>query len=336
MTLLAACVSLFLLWRTTSSLLIIFAGVLLAALLDALTRALAYVLSIGRVLRLTLVLLIVTALMVLGIRWGVGRLPEQTRLLIGVMDAQLDVVQQHLLSYGITLLGPEGGRDFAQWLFSDQGRLLTHVQLVLGRASSFLTGAVVILFLGILFAIDPTVYRESLVALVRRSYRARTRAILDEMGRVLRLWLVGQLVRVLLMTFCVWAVLYLIGLPGSFLLGLQAGFSNFIPYLGPIVAAVPIGLVAMPLGASTTIWSLVIYTVVQSIEGYIVGPLIQRQATETPPAWILATIVLFGTLFGVFGIALAMPLVAVARIAIVRFYIEDYLGDERHAPQSAV
>jgi predicted PurR-regulated permease PerM len=335
MALLVACVVLFLLWRTASSLLIIFAGILLAALLDALTRALAFVFPLGRVWRLTLVLLMLAALMAFGGSWGAVRLPEQTRLLIGVMDAQLDVLRQYLLSYGINLLGPEGGRDFAQWLFSDQGRLFTHVQFVLGRASSFLTGAVVILFLGILFAMDPAVYRESLVALVRRSYRARTRAILDEMGRVLRLWLVGQLVRVLLMTLCVWAVLYLIGLPGSFLLGLQAGLSNFIPYLGPIVAAVPIGLVAMPLGVSTTIWSIVIYTVIQSIEGYIVGPLIQRQAIETPPAWILAAIVLFGTLFGVFGIALAMPLVAIARIAIVRFYIEDYLGDERYAPQSA-
>jgi len=77
---------------------------------------------------------------------------------------------------------------------------------------------------------------------------------------------------------------------------------------------------------------------VQSIEGYIIGPLILRQAVEIPPAWILVAIVLLGSLFGVLGIALAVPLIAVGRVAILRFYVEDYLGDkpiERPEPHSA-
>ncbi len=151
---------------------------------------------------------------------------------------------------------------------------------------------------------------------------------MNEMGRVLRLWFVGQLVRIALMTVCVWVTLYLLGLPGPFVLGLQAGLSNFIPYLGPILAAIPIALVAMPLGGSLLIWAVAIYTIIQSIEGYVIGPLIQRQAVEIPPAWTLVAIVMLGAMFGVMGIALAMPLVAVGRVAILRFYVEDYLGDD--------
>jgi predicted PurR-regulated permease PerM len=129
------------------------------------------------------------------------------------------------------------------------------------------------------------------------------------------------------MAACVWLVLYLIGLPGAFLLGVQAGISNFIPYLGPIVAAIPVALVAMPHGPSMLIWAVGIYTAVQSIEGHVIGPLIQRQTVELPPAWTLVAILLFGALFGVMGIALAMPLVAVGRVAILRLYVEDVLGD---------
>lgn len=325
--LVATCVALFLAWQTVSSLLLVFAGVLFAALLDAAARALAPVLPINRVWRLMLVLLLLSALSGFGLVWGAGKLPEQTRLLLKVMDTQLDVLQEHLLTYGVDLLGPEWGRDFTQWLFSDQGRLLSHAQFVLGGASSVLTGALVILFLGILFAIDPASYRESLVLLVKQSYRARTRAVMDEMGNVLRLWFVGQLIRIILMTIWVWIALYWIGLPGPFVLGLQAGLSNFIPYLGPIVAAIPIALVAMPLGGSLLIWAVVIYTIIQSIEGYVLGPLIQRKAVEIPPAWTLVAIVVLGALFGVMGIALAMPMVAIGRVAIIRFYVEDYLGD---------
>jgi predicted PurR-regulated permease PerM len=327
LALLAACVALFLAWQSVSSLLVVFAGVLFAAFLDAAARALAPALPLNRTWRLTLVLLLLTALSGFGLAWGAGKLPEQTRILLKVMDTQLDILQEHLLSYGVDLLGPEWGRDFAQWLFSDQGRLLSHAQFVLGGASSVLTATLVILFLGILFAFDPNSYRESLVMLVKPSYRPRTRAVMDEMGNVMRLWFVGQLVRIILMTLCVWVALYLIGLPGPFLLGLQAGLSNFIPYLGPIVAAIPIALVAMPLGGSLLIWAVVIYTIIQSVEGYVIGPLIQRQAVEIPPAWTLVAIVLLGALFGVMGIALAMPLVAIGRVAIIRFYVEDYLGD---------
>ena len=327
LTLLATCVALFIVWQTVFSLLIVFAGVLFAAFLDAAARALGPILPLNRTLRLTLVLLLVATASALGVAWGAGKLPEQTRLLLKVMDTQLDVLQKHLLTYGVDLLGPEWGRDFTQWLLSDQGRFFRHAQVVLGGASTVLTGALVIVFLGILFAFDPTSHRESLVMLARRSYRPRMRAVMDEMGNVLRFWFVGQLVRIALMTLCVWLALYLIGLPGPFVLGLQAGLSNFIPYLGPIVAAVPIALVAMPLGASLLVWAILIYTVIQSIEGYVIGPLIQRQAVETPPAWVLVAIVIFGALFGVMGIALAMPIVAVGRVAIIRFYVEDYLGD---------
>jgi len=329
LALLAACVGLFLAWQTVSSLLIVFAAVLFAAFLDASARALAPVLPLSRAWRLTLVLVLLTALSGFGLAWGMRKLPEQTRLLLKVMDTQLDIVQGHLLSYGVDLLGPEWGRDFAQWLFSDQVRFLSHAQILLGGASSVLAGALVVLFVGILFAFDPIGHRESLVMLVKQSSRARTRAVMDEMGNVMRLWLVSLWIRIILMTLCVWVALYLIGLPGPFVLGLQAGLSNLIPYLGPIVAGIPIALVAMPLGPSVLIWAIVVYTIIQSIEGYVIGPLIQRQAVDAPAAWTLVAIVLLGALFGVMGIALAMPLVAIGRVAIIRFYVEDYLGDDR-------
>src|SRR5262245_14937857 len=149
LALLATCVALFLVWQTVSSLLIVFAGVLFAAFLDAAARALAPVLPIKRALRLTLVLLLLTALAGLGLAWGAAKLPEQTRLLLKVMDTQLDVLQKHLLTYGVDLLGPEWGQDFTQWLFSDQGRFIRHAQFVLGGASTLLTATLVIVFLGI-------------------------------------------------------------------------------------------------------------------------------------------------------------------------------------------
>src|ERR1700754_4860383 len=73
-----------LIWQTSSSLLVIFAGILFASLLDACARALGPVIPVGRAWRLTLVILILTALIVLGAISGVGKIPEQARLLMRV------------------------------------------------------------------------------------------------------------------------------------------------------------------------------------------------------------------------------------------------------------
>jgi hypothetical protein len=81
--------------------------------------------------------------------------------------------------------------------------------------------------------------------------------------------------------------LHFLGLPGAARLGLLTGVANFIPYLGSLIAALAVALVAMPLGYSTLIWVMVIYFSIQTIEGYISAPLIQRGAVNIPPAWTL-------------------------------------------------
>src|SRR6266702_1579830 len=96
LALLGICVALFLAWKAVSSLLIIFAGVLFAALLDAAARAMAPVVRLNRIWRLTFVLLLLTAAIGLGLVWGADKLPEQTRLLLKVMDTQFDLLQQVL------------------------------------------------------------------------------------------------------------------------------------------------------------------------------------------------------------------------------------------------
>jgi predicted PurR-regulated permease PerM len=332
---LAVALGIFIVWRTSSSLLVIFAGVLLASFIDSCALALGRIVPVGRVWRLSLVIVVMAGLMVIGAVSGARKLPEQAALLIRVMDTQLDVLQQNLLAFGVDLFGPEGGRDFSRW-FPDHDKLFGHAQSAVGTTASVLANTLVVLFLGLLFSFHPSAYRDGVVLLVRPSSRQRVAGVLDEMGDVLRSWLVGQLIRIVLMGVCVWLALYLLGIPGAFLLGAQAGASNFVPYLGPILAGIPIGLVAMPLGLSKMIWAVGIYTAIQSIEGYVIGPLIQRRTAQLSPAWTLVAIVLFGSLFGALGIALALPLFAVGRIAVLRLYVEDWLGDDRSALSGSI
>ncbi|HWJ71737.1 MAG TPA: AI-2E family transporter [Kaistia sp.] len=315
-----------LVWFTASSLLVIFAGILFAAFLDACARALRPVFPVSHTLRLSTVIAVLTLIVGFGAVRGAAQLPEQVRSLITTIDGQIDVLQERLLAFGIDSFGPEGGRNF-QGLLPDFGQLFGHAQVAVGTATSVLMTTILIIFIGLSFSFDPAVYRDSIVRCVPIGRRDRVRAVFDEMGVALRAWLVGQAVRMLLMGVVVWGSLYWLGVPGAFVLGVQAGILNFIPYLGPIVAAVPIALVAMPLGVGPLVWAVGIYTLIQTIEGYVIGPLIQKRTADVPTAWTLVGIVIAGTLFGTLGVALAMPLMAIGRIALIRFYVEDWLGD---------
>ncbi|MCX5514694.1 AI-2E family transporter [Kaistia algarum] len=335
LALIAVAIGLALIGWTASSLLVLFAGVLFAAFLDACTRALRPILPIARVWRLSIVIAVLTVLSFWGILRGALGLPAQVRSLIVIMEQQLAYLQQRLLAYGIDFLGTDAPPTLSS-LIPEHSQLFGHAQFAVGTATSALASAIIILFVGLLLAFDPKTYRESIVVFVPLARRERVRSVMDEMGRALRLWLVAQAVRMVLMGVAVWIALTLLGLPGAAVLGLQAGLLNFIPYLGPIIAGIPIGLVAMPLGLPMLLWAVGIYTVIQTIEGYIVGPLIQRSAANIPPAWTLIGIVLLGALFGTLGIALGMPLMAIARIAAIRFYVEDWLGDRSGVTERTV
>jgi len=100
-----------------------------------------------------------------------------------------------------------------------------------------------------------------------------------------------------------------------------------VPYLGRVIAAVPVGLAAMAQGTTMVLWAIEVQMTVQTLEGYVLAPLIQKRAVDVPPVLTLAAVAVFGALFGAMGVALATPLVAALKVTVVRLYVEDRLGD---------
>jgi predicted PurR-regulated permease PerM len=323
---LAVATGLVLIWFGAPSLLLLFAGILVAALLDACTRGLGYIVPAPRSWRFAAVVFLFASAAALIIGWSLARLPNQIRGLLAVMDVQLGILERDLAGFGIELFGPDGHQNFVH-LLADPGRLFGHVQFAVTGAYVVLIDTIVVVCLGMFFGASPVAYRNGALLFFTPAARPRIRAVMDEMGRMLRSWLLGQLLRSAVIAVLVTALLKLSGVPGPLLLGVQAGVANFVPYLGPLLAAFPIALVAMPLGLPTLVWVMIIYFVIQTIEGFMLAPLIQKGAVNVAPAWTLFSIVVFGALFGAMGIALAAPLVAVGRIAILRLYVEDWLGD---------
>ncbi|MFN4090481.1 MAG: AI-2E family transporter [Alphaproteobacteria bacterium] len=323
----AAAAALFLLWQTAGVLLLVFAGLLLASLLDGCARLGDRWIGLRRgwSLALTIVGLVAgtAGILFLG---GYNLVAEADALLDHLSDAietwrgELEVLGMEPDDSG------DGAAGLLQSLVPDPEQLFERVQTAFGTVFGILGDMIVILFVGIFAAAQPAHYARGVVSLFPAHRRPRIASVLAETGHVMRWWLLGQFCAMTLIGLTTWAAMAVIGLPSAALLGLQAGLFSFIPYLGPILGGVPIGLVALGQGWVTLLWAIGVYAVIQTIEGYLMTPLIQRRAVHLPPLLGILAMVLFGALFGVIGVALATPLVAVIRLLVLRLYVEDALG----------
>ena len=132
--------------------------------------------------------------------------------------------------------------------------------------------------------------------------------------------------------------LWLLGMPSFLVLGLMAGVLEFIPFAGPIIAAVPAVLLALAAGPEMTFWVILLYLAVQQFEGNVLTPLVQQYAVDLPGAVLLFSLIGFGTLFGTLGIILAAPLAVVTMVLVKRLYVIETLhtptpipGEGEHA-----
>jgi predicted PurR-regulated permease PerM len=205
---------------------------------------------------------------------------------------------------------------------------------VVSSTFGIIGNVVVVLGVGLFFALNPKLYSEGLVRLSPISYRTRTAAILGEVGSQLQWWFVGQLCSMVSIALLTYVGLTILGVPMAITLAMLAGLMNFIPNFGPIIAAAPAVLIAFaPQGDQTMLnparagWAIVMYIIIQLLEGWVITPFFQQRAVELPPALIVVSQVVFALLLGPIGLVLATPILAVAMVVVRMVYIEDVLGD---------
>lgn len=182
----------------------------------------------------------------------------------------------------------------------------------LSSAAGALGSGVIILFIGIYLAAMPKAHLQLLRRFLPGNRARKAEETLGEMGSILWRWLMGRLLSMTVVGILIWLGLLLIGLPMALSLGFIAGALSFIPYLGPILALLPVTLVAISESLPMVLWVLGIFFVVQGLESYLLTPLIQKQAVSLHPVAILMAQLVMGSLFGILGVALATPLTAVA------------------------
>jgi predicted PurR-regulated permease PerM len=126
--------------------------------------------------------------------------------------------------------------------------------------------------------------------------------------------------------------LWLIGLPSPFALGLIAGLLDFVPFVGPILGALPAVLIASTVDGATVLWTILLFTVIQQLEANVVFPLVGRRMVSLPPALALFAILATGVLFGPLGLVVGFPLAVVVFVLVKKLYVRETLGEETPVP----
>ena len=307
-------------------LLLAFAGVLLAILLRTPADWLSGNTPLSPGWSLALVILVIMSLLGIG-GWLFGRsaADQMTQLFSQALPQSIDALKERLQQY-------EWGNLLIQQLQPTNlvsGKVLGKGIDAISATFGIIANIVVVLFIALFLAIQSALYIRGLVRLVPIHRRQRVREVLSAMGHTLQWWLIGQVFLMLVIGVLIGLGLWLLKVPLALALAILAGLLTFIPYLGPILSAVPAVLFALTISSTLAFYVVLLYVGVQTVESYLLEPIVQRKTVYLPPALTIFSQVVLGVLVGGLGVALAPPLVAAALMAINMLYIQDVLGDKK-------
>lgn len=209
----------------------------------------------------------------------------------------------------------EAGPSLRDRLLAQLGGVGRYFLPVISSTLAVAAGIVLVLFLAIYLAIDPSIYRRGLLRLVPREKRSRVDKMLGAIAGTLRKWLVTQLIAMVVIGVVTTSVLLALKVRAAVPLGILAGLLEFVPTLGPILSALPaiaMGFVDSPEKALAVTLA---YVGIQFIENHLLIPILMKEGIDLPPALTIVMQALMAIVFGILGLLVAVPLLATVMIA---------------------
>ncbi|QPC99585.1 AI-2E family transporter [Qipengyuania soli] len=322
----------------SQSLLVIFGALVFAAMIDGGARLLGRILPIGRNWRVAIVLLLTVAFLLwLGYFAG-SQISQQAAEFPAIIGEQIGRLLAFLQSKGFAI-GQEDVQKIASNLVSGVGTVTKAIGGIFGG----LTTAFLIAIIGIYLAIDPRVYERGVAWMIPEGRRDAFFDTLSYQAYTMRRLLAGRLLGMGFEGFFTWIMLafggMIIGLepvPMAALLGLLTGLLAFIPNIGAIISGVLMVLVGFSGGTEMGLYTIFVYFLVQNFDGYVLVPMIAKKTVDLAPALVLSAQLIFGALFGILGLALADPMLAMMKVALERRAVRLQKGDDaRHGAMKA-
>jgi predicted PurR-regulated permease PerM len=321
------------LWAVREAVLLGFAAVLLAVavhgIADGLTKWLKVPGGLALALAALLLLGIVTAIL-----WLFGA------QLASELSAVFERLPEAWRGAQETLQGhPAGDLIVKEVERALSGDAASSIRSMISSAGGFafpfasgVTTALLVFFAAAFLTTSSNTYFRGALLLFPSGMDEKVGEALKASSAALKKWLLGITFDMVLIALLLGIALWLLGVPGFVGLALIAGLAQFVPTVGPILAAIPGILLAFTVGPMTALWTAVAYLGISQLEANLIYPLIQQRTASIPPAMILLAILAFGILLGPLGVLLATPMLVVLSVFVTKLYIKDALGKEASVP----
>ncbi len=205
------------------------------------------------------------------------------------------------------------GTNLQTFLDRIGGKLTQAASNVLSTTIGFFGGflsAIIILVISFYLAVQEKGAKRFLVSLTPSEHQAYLTGLIDRIEGKIGSWLRGQLILMLIIGLLIFIGLYFLGIKYALVLALIAALFEIIPYVGPVLAALPAVVLAFFQSPFLALLVVILYIVVQQLENYLLAPQVMRKAVGLSPVVIIIALLIGGKLAGILGIILAVPLAA--------------------------
>ncbi|MDV2994587.1 MAG: putative transport protein YhhT [Chroococcidiopsis sp. SAG 2025] len=328
--LIALVISLYILWQIRQVVLLLFAAVVLATVLNQVVRRIQrYRIKRGIAIAITMAILL--ALIVGFFAFIVPRIINQLEELVSVLP-QVSVRIRTWLDWlqsivpGAILEQFRVLENLPQQLQNWIAGLLGNFFVLLNNSLAAILSFLLFLVLTIMLLANPSRYRDIFILGFPSFYRQRINEILSESEESLVGWIQGTLIAMVVIGLVSFIGLSILGVPLPLVNATLAGLLEFIPNVGPTLSVIPPALLSLldaPWKAGAVI---LLYIVIQQFESLVLVPLIMKQEVDLMPVFTILSVVVFASLFGFLGLFLAIPLLIVLQIWLKEVLVKDVMN----------
>ncbi len=246
---------------------------------------------------------------------------SEFREFIKGIPAMMVAVQQAIpeleRQYQLSLMPPEA-KNFVARIIQDVGEYtLKLAQFSLSAIFSFASTVVeliVVPFITFYMMKKGGYFVQVFIGLFPDRFHDHLENLFKEIHFVLNAYIRGQLILSVIMALVVFVGMWSMDIPYPLVIGLLAGLVEMVPLIGPIIGAIPPVLLGLLQGSSVMVKVIVFYIIVQQLDGHFFMPKLMGSIIDVHPVAIIAGVLIGGQLFGVVGMMISVPLVAVLQV----------------------
>ena len=324
-------VAVYILWQIKQVLLLAFAGIIFATVINRLVRLLQRW-HIKRGLAIAIAVIVIAIGLFGFFALVIPPFLDQIQELVALLPTGLD----QLLSWvsGLQNLFPDrllsSWQDFEQMVQNQlqywADKLINNFLNLFSSTLNAALNTLLVIVVTIMLLANPAPYRAIFLLLFPAFYRKRVDEILDECEVNLSGWAIGTLFNMTIITVFSGIGLIILGVRLSLANALLAGLLTFIPNLGPTISVIPPAILALIDSPWKAVAVIILYIVIQQVEGTILTPLVMQKQVSLLPAITILSQVAFAAFFGIFGLFLALPIIVVAMVWLKKVLVEDFLN----------